>query len=116
MVMTIESGRPRFTPFRVDVHPERETVRVAPVGELDLATTPTLESQLDALRADGFDRIVLDLRELEFIDSTGIRLLVHQHRLASRHGLHFSLIAGSPEIQRVLHLCGLDDALPFRTA
>ena len=94
-------------PFYVDVHPEREVVRVVPVGELDLATAGRLEQQLDELHSAGFEQIVLDMRELTFIDSSGIRVVVAEHRFADRSDHGFSLISGPPAIQRALEVCGL---------
>ncbi len=99
--------RPDAAPFRVDVHPERDVVRVVPVGELDLATAAELEEQLHELRSAGFDRVVLDLRELTFIDSSGIRVVVAEHQFADRSDHGFSLISGPPAVQRALELCGL---------
>ena len=94
-------------PFRVDVHPERDAVRVAPVGELDLATASLLEEQLHELRSAGFRHVVLDLRELTFIDSSGIRVIVAEHRWAESTGHEFSLVSGPPAVQRALEVCGL---------
>ena len=56
-------------------------MRVAPVGELDIATVYKLESEVARLLESGFARIVLDLRGLSFIDSTGLCLVL---RLAAR--------------------------------
>ena len=97
----------RPAPFRVDVHPERDVVRVVPVGELDLATAELLEKQLHELRDAGFDHVVLDLRELTFIDSSGIRILVAEHHYAEKAEHEFSLISGPPAVQRALEVCGL---------
>jgi anti-sigma B factor antagonist len=103
-------------PFRVDVHPEREAVRVVPVGELDLATAPLLERELHELRKSGFDQVVLDMRQLTFIDSSGIRVLVAEHRFVERSDRRFSVIGGPRAIQRVLELCGVLDHLHVHDA
>ena len=97
----------RSAPFRVDVHPERDAVRVVPAGELDLATAELLERQLHELRDAGFDHVVLDLRELTFIDSSGIRVVVAEHRFAETTDHDFSLISGAPAVPRALEVCGL---------
>ena len=103
-------------PFRIDVYPERDTVRVVPVGELDLATANLLEDQLHELHSAGFERVVLDLHELAFIDSSGIRILVAEHQFAERAGHAFSLICGPPAVQRALEVCGLLDLIRVDTA
>jgi anti-anti-sigma factor len=96
-----------YAPFRIDVHPERDVVRVVPVGELDLATAPELEAQLHELRTSGFERVVLDLRELHFVDSTGIRVIVTEHQFATANDREFSLVGERPAVRRALELCGL---------
>ena len=102
---------PPPAPFRVDLHPERVAVRVVPVGELDLATSPQLERQLHELRSSGFGRVVLDLRQLTFIDSSGIRVVAAEHRYAGTSDRAFSVINGPRAVQRVLELCGMLDHL-----
>jgi len=94
-------------PFRVDVHPERDVVRVAPVGELDLATAGLLERELHELRASGFDHVVLDMHELRFIDSSGIRVILCERRFADANDRQFSLVGVPPVIHRALEVCGL---------
>jgi anti-sigma B factor antagonist len=105
----------RPTPFRVDVEPDRDAVRVVPAGELDLAGAGELETQLRELREAGFRRIVLDLRGLEFLDSTGIRLILDEDLLARSNGHAFTLISGPPAIQRALAVCGVLEHLRFDT-
>jgi anti-sigma B factor antagonist len=102
--------------FRVDVCPERDRVRVAPVGELDLACAGMLDARLRELRDAGFDWLVLDLRRLEFIDSTGIRVVVAHDTLARRDGSRFSLIGGPPGVRRAFELCGMLERLDFLSA
>ena len=97
--------------FQVDVHPERETVRVAPAGELDLATRRELEAELAQLRDSGFRQVVLDLRRLTFMDSSGVALILAEDRCARSNGHDFSLISGPPQIQRVLEITGVDGYL-----
>jgi anti-anti-sigma factor len=80
-------------------------------GELDLANTATLAAQLDERTAE---KLVLDMSELEFIDSTGIALLVATHRRLNRSGaVRFRLIGSeSLAVQRVMALTGLEAELP----
>ncbi len=94
-------------PFGVEVHPERDIVRVVPSGELDLATVPVLEGTLHELRDSGFDHVVLDMRELTFIDSSGIRVVLAEHRHADTSDRRFTLIGVPPVIHRALEVCGL---------
>jgi anti-anti-sigma factor len=100
-------SKSRHVPFRVDVHPERDVVRVVPVGELDLATAGLLEKELHELRSSGFDHVVLDMHELTFIDSSGIRVVLAERKFAEASDRELSLIGLQPAIHRALEVCGL---------
>jgi len=98
-------------PFAVDVHRVDAAAIVEPRGELDLDTAETLRAALDDLEVDG--RVVLDLRGLSFIDSTGLRLLVTLHERSQRDGFGLTLVAPAPPADRAIQLSGLDQVLPF---
>jgi anti-sigma B factor antagonist len=102
--------------FRIDVEREPGRVLVRPVGELDLATVPSLERELSRLRDSGASGVVLDLRGLTFMDSTGLSLTLRWSLEASRDGFDFSLVRGRGAIQRLFDLTGMDRRLPFRDA
>ena len=99
--------------LRCEVVPERHVVRVRPVGTLDMATVPVLEEQLAELRAAGFSTLVLDLRALEFMDSTGLRLMLRWDAAARSDGFSLGIVPGPPVIQRVFALTGTEQHLPF---
>jgi anti-sigma B factor antagonist len=89
---------------------------IAFAGELDLANAGTAESALETSLADASMPVVVDMRELEFIDSTGIALLVSA---LSRNegGVRISFIpSASPAVTRVLELTGLAERLPLAEA
>jgi anti-sigma B factor antagonist len=100
--------------FAVHVHTESSHVRVAPVGELDIATAEQLAQHLREIRADGADRILLDLRELTFLDSSGLRTIIALDAEARRDGLELGLVQGPPAVERVFAITGLLGHLPFR--
>jgi anti-sigma B factor antagonist len=100
-------------PFAVKVVPEGERVILAPVGELDMGTVDQVWEQLEQLREAGFDRIVLDLRGLTFMDSSGLHLMVRANQAAAEDGFNFALIDGNDPVKRVLDLTGLREHLPF---
>src|SRR3954451_15405963 len=99
--------------FTVEIEPERDIVRVCPCGELDLATIPRLREPIDELVAAGFDRGVLDLRELTFLDSSGLRLVLELAGASRADGWELALIEGAAEVQRVFEVTGLRPLLPF---
>jgi stage II sporulation protein AA (anti-sigma F factor antagonist) len=99
-------------PFSISVERHDGHVVVTARGELDLATASELEGALVPVVSDG-GHAVLDLRGLEFMDSSGVRVIVGAHLAAKEHGGRLSLVrlaAGTP-IQRVLEICGLDGVL-----
>jgi anti-anti-sigma factor len=100
-------------PFRVDVVPERDGARVCPVGDIDLSTADSVREHIDALVRDGFSRVILDLRETRFLDSTGLRLAVDVVSSAEQDGFDFGIIAGSAAVQRAFEISGLRSQLPF---
>ena len=97
--------------LRCQVSPAPGAAVVAPEGEMDLSNAHEIDAELQALRSVGFDHLVVDLRKLEFLDSTGLRLLVKWHRLAGDGGPRLSIVQGRPHVQRVLEIAGLDDLL-----
>ena len=87
--------------------------RLTPIGELDLATAPLLESAFDAVfRDDDAEMIVVDLTELSFMDSTGIHLLIRM-RGACADADRLRVINGSRAVERVLDLTGVRAHLPI---
>jgi anti-sigma B factor antagonist len=97
-------------PFAVEIQPDRERVFVIPRGELDVATAGQVSEEIDDLVTAGFKAIVLDLRRLSFMGSTGIRLVLHHTR---RKDATVQLIDGAEPIRRVFDVVGLRDVLPF---
>src|SRR6266508_5129994 len=65
---------------------ERDAVRLRTVGTLDLATVPQLEQQLSELRGAGCRELLVDLRGLEFMDSTGLQLVLRWNGAARADG------------------------------
>lgn len=99
-----------------DVLTERESVRVCPAGSLDMATAPGLRVRLDELRHAGFRRLILDLRRLEFMDSSGLRLMLALDAEARRDGFSVEVVAGPPAVQRVFEVTGTAALLSFAAA
>jgi anti-sigma B factor antagonist len=81
------------------------------IGELDLDGAPKLEQALSEAEAGDATSIVVDLGALDFIDSTGLRLLVMAAE-RSEHG-RFSLLRGPKQVHRVFEITDLVERLPF---
>jgi anti-sigma B factor antagonist len=99
--------------FRCETGRAGDTDWVRPVGELDLDTEPQLEEAITAVREQGAPHLVLDLRELTFMDSTGLRLVIRWDTLAADEGFEFAIVRGPDVVQRVIRLTGMEDQLTF---
>ena len=99
--------------FDLRVVRQGSSAHIAPCGELDIATTPELEQALADAKADGVAEIVLDLRELSFMDSTGLRALAQANTRAETSGVSLAIIRGPRQIERVLEISGLRALLPL---
>jgi anti-sigma B factor antagonist len=101
-------------------HLELETTRngrvavVAPTGELDLSGAAVLQAELDRLADEGeLGGVVLDLRGLEFMDSSGLRLVVLADMQAREAGRRFALVRGDETVHRVFEITRMSDRLQF---
>jgi anti-anti-sigma factor len=102
--------------FSVRTEHHGDAAVVVPTGELDLATAPALEEALGLAFGGGTARVVLDLRELEFIDSSGLRTLLTARRQAETAGAQFSLVAGHRGLERTLEIAGVHKVFDWTPA
>ena len=93
--------------FSVTRRRDREAVIVAATGDVDLSTVDAVRDELRAARRES-DRIVLDLRAVTFMDSSGLRLLVELQRDAEADGFRVVVVRGPASLQRLLQLSGLE--------
>ena len=97
--------------FRVETRRHDRVAVLAVTGELDLASSPALEGELERVSQSDAGVVIVDLRELEFLDSTGLSVLVKANRRAVEAGQRFALVRGGPQVQRLLELTGVADRL-----
>jgi anti-sigma B factor antagonist len=76
-------------------------------GSLDIATAPTVRAALSESADKGGNHVIVDLSQLEFLDSTGLGVLIGAHRRAAEHGGSFRLIVTDGPILRLLNITGL---------
>jgi anti-sigma B factor antagonist len=87
---------------------------VSPTGELDLSGAAVLEAELERLTDDPeLAAVVLDMRGLEFMDSSGLRLVVLADMRAREVGRRFSLVRGDETVHRVFEITRMSDRLDF---
>jgi anti-anti-sigma factor len=99
--------------FEIDVSPEADgRRRLAVSGELDLATVAELREAVRSAAAAARE-VLLDLREITFIDSTGLTLLVNVDAESRADGFGLAIVPG-PAVRRLAVMCALQDVLPLR--
>jgi anti-anti-sigma factor len=102
--------------FGMSVQVEDARHVLALSGELDMASAPTLQAKVAELCADRPQAIVIDLSELTFLDSTGLRTILSAQSMCAAQACDFSLVPGRENIQRLFALTGLLERLPFEDA
>ena len=99
-------------PLRTTLVQHGETMVVMASGELDLTHSGKLLTQLSTL-IESFRRVVLDLREVDFIDSTGLHCVLDVDAASRAAGVEFTMIRGPRHVHRVFTLTKTEDRLRF---
>jgi anti-sigma B factor antagonist len=93
--------------FTVQLQPRSDATLIVVAGELDIASAPELEQTLDQIQPELTKLVVVDLRELEFMDSTGLSIIVRAHQRLADSDCELTLVKGPPQVQRLLDLTGV---------
>ena len=94
--------------FNVETRQEGGALVVAPAGEIDMATADRVTAALEDGGAE-HEVVVLDLRGVTFLDTSGVRLIVAEQRRAQEAGHRFAVVRGPGPVQRIFAISGLDD-------
>ncbi len=113
---TGESGMSSATPLTISCLRSGTSTVLALSGELDLHSRHQLEQELGRAEDLGFDRMVVDLSALEFMDCSGMHALLGAHRRAHAAGRQLSLRRGPREVHRLFELAGVDQVFRFEMA
>lgn len=97
--------------FRVETHTTGRATTLAVFGELDLVSSPALQEELERVIGSDATVIVLDLRGLSFMDSTGLHVLIKGQHRALQDGRRFVLTRGGEQVQRLLDLTGVTELM-----
>ena len=91
--------------------PQRSQVVLPLSGDLDVHGATAALKRLFGLTLRPGDQLVVDLSQVQFMDSTGIRLILQAREHAFRHGAGYVVVRGPEQVMRVLELVGLDEQL-----
>jgi anti-sigma B factor antagonist len=97
--------------FRVTAERLGSAGLVAVEGELDIATLPEVEQTLTRMRSDQLERLVIDLREVAFLDSTSIELLLRLHGELTAAGAELVIVRAPRDVDRIFDLMELGRVL-----
>ena len=97
--------------FRAETHTTGRVTTVTVSGELDLVSSPTLEAELERATGSDCDVVVVDLRTLDFMDSTGLHVLFKGYQRAQESGRAFAVTRGSEQVDRLLKLTAVADVM-----
>jgi anti-sigma B factor antagonist len=103
-----------MNPIVLDASFDEGTVRVRFEGELDLSTVPDAEEFVSNIEREHTpEMLVLDLRELRFLDSSGLRFILAVDSRARREGRRLQIVPGPEAVNRVFRIALLDKRLEF---
>jgi anti-anti-sigma factor len=115
-VRCVEGSRRRDV-FEVETHERGEATIVALFGELDLSTAGVLRDELDRIEAEETQReLILDLRELDFLDSTGLRMFLDLEARCRAHAHPLAVNGANGAVQRLFTVTGTTTRFRFVTA
>ena len=92
---------------------EGETHRLTLLGEFDLAGARAYEAEIERIEASGAAQVEIDMSRLEFMDSTGLRLLLETDMRSRENSRQVRYVRPQGEVARLLHLTRVDDRLDF---
>jgi anti-anti-sigma factor len=101
------------TPFQIRSEEDAERARLRLIGELDIDTVRRVQDAVEELRARAVGEIVLDLSELTFVDSSGLRLFIVLDQRADSEGWRLGLIRPPRRAMTVFEVSGVEESLPF---
>ena len=100
--------------FEIREAHERGNLTLSIIGELDLSTVPAVVQRVDDRLDENVTTLTIDLSEVTFMDSSGLRLLIELNQRADHETWEFSLLPSRHESAKVvLRMTGAETALPF---
>jgi anti-anti-sigma factor len=100
----------------IRAYPDGSAITVALAGEFDLVAADPVREALTFAISEARQRLIVDLSEVTFIDSSGLHVLLAVHRLCRDAESTLTIRPGPPNVQRVFELTDLARRLPFETS
>lgn len=97
----------------VEISRDGDAAIIALSGELDLATAPRFSAEFEQAAAGERSAVVVDLSQLDFMDSTGLRSILMAHEHCATNGLPFAVVPGGRQVARLLEIARVDEHLNF---
>ena len=97
--------------LRIDVRREPDRVVIVLGGELDMASAPLLQRAIEGADLSENGMVVLDLQDLQFIDSTGLRVILAARKLCGERGQELAITHSSQQVERLLSVTGVSEHL-----
>lgn len=99
--------------FQIRVEQDGPAARLHLTGEMDVACRGLFADAVQQCLAYGTTDLLLDLSDLTFIDSSGLRLLIELWERSRNNGLEISILQGNGQVRRTMQIAGLDNFLPI---
>ena len=93
--------------FRIQDDRQNGVARLALRGELDIATAPRFEEHLTLVEQDGVGAVLLDLRDLTFVDCLGLHTFLKAKIRAAENGHRFALVGANDQVKRILDVTAI---------
>ena len=93
-------------PFTANVEAHHGVAKISLTGELDMATVPILNEHLATTEESGATAIILDLRDVTFMDSTGLFTCLRARDRAADNGHRFMVVQPSPSTKQLFEMTG----------
>lgn len=97
----------------ISTHEQAGRVVVVAIGEVDVFTAPQLDHELSRLTADGRTDVVVDLSRVDFLDSTGLSVLVKTLKRIREVDGHLDVVVSVERVAKVFRITGLDQLIPL---
>lgn len=97
--------------LHIEVARDGGNVVMALHGELDLASAPAFNAQFEEIGGGDPSAIIIDLSELDFMDSTGLRSLLTAHERCTQSGRRLAVVPGGRQVSRLLEIAKVEKHL-----